>query len=347
MRRRVLVVGGGIGGLTAAVALRRAGLEVVVFERSPAIHEVGAGISLWPNAVDVLRRLDLGDAIDALAVVQPDAGLRTWRGSHLSGALLWRTPRQAEPLLVLHRASLRAALGNALDHGVLQFGADCTGVDQDATQVSVTLADGRSVEGDVVIGADGLYSRVRAVAFGDEAPSYSGFTVWRGVVPLDDLLAGRIHPGESWGRGALFGVTRLGGSQTFWFASVRAAEDGGGSAAEEKAMLLSRFGYWHDPIPELIEATAAEAIVRTSLYERQPLARWVAGRIALLGDAARGMLPRPGRGACLAIEDAAVLADALCASMDVEPALAAYDRQRRERAAKVARRSAGRPASLT
>jgi 2-polyprenyl-6-methoxyphenol hydroxylase-like FAD-dependent oxidoreductase len=344
MRRRAIVVGGGIGGLTAAVALRSADLEVVVLERAPVISEVAAGISLWPNALNVLGRLDLADAIDAVAAVQSEGELRTWRGRRSAGALLTRTTkRHSEPLLALHRASLRTALRGALDRGVLQLSADCTGVDQDPKRLSVTLADGRSVEGHVVIGADGLRSTVRSVAFGDEALRYSGFTIWRGIVPLDDTLGSRLHPAESWGRRALFGVTRLRGSQAFWYATVRADENGCESTAEEKAMLLRRFAYWHDPIPELIEATPAEAIIRTSLYDRPPLRRWATGRIALLGDAARGMLPNLAQGACQAIEDAAVLADALCASSDVGPALAAYDCHRRQRAVK----PAGRPLRLS
>jgi 2-polyprenyl-6-methoxyphenol hydroxylase-like FAD-dependent oxidoreductase len=339
MKRRALVVGGGIGGLTAALALRGAGLEVVVLERAPEPREVGAGISLWPSAVNVLRQLGVGDAVEAVAVAQSEGGCRTRRGRRVADApLAGTTVRYGPPLLVLHRASLRAALSEALDRGVLQLSAECTSVDQDANWVSVTLADGRSVQGDVVIGADGVHSRVRAVTFGDEAPSYSGFTAWRGIVPLDDMLASRIHPAESWSRGGLFGLTRLRGSQAFWYAIARAPENEGGLAAEEKAMLLRRFGYWHDPIPDLIEATAVEAIVRTSLYDRPPLARWAAGRIALIGDAARGMLPNLAQGGCQAIEDGAVLADALRASSDDGPALAAYDSQRREHAAKFARR---------
>jgi 2-polyprenyl-6-methoxyphenol hydroxylase-like FAD-dependent oxidoreductase len=230
-----------------------------------------------------------------------------------------------------------------LDHGVLQLSADCTSVDQDTKRVSVTLADGRSVEGHVVIGADGLRSTVRSVAFGDEPLQYSGYTIWRGVVPLDDTLGNRTDPAESVGRHALFGVTRLRGSQAFWYATVRADENECESTADEKAMLLRRFAYWHDPIPELIEATPAQAIVRTSLYKRPPLRQWATGRIALLGDAARGMLPNFAQGACQAIEDAAVLADALAASADVGPALSAYDGHRRERALK----PAGRPLRLS
>jgi 2-polyprenyl-6-methoxyphenol hydroxylase-like FAD-dependent oxidoreductase len=163
--------------------------------------------------------------------------------------------------------------------------------------VSVTLADGRSLQGDVVIGADGIHSRVRAVTFGDEAPRYSGFTAWRGIVPLDDMLASRIHPAESRRRGGLFGLTRLGGSQAFWYAIARARENAGWLADGEKAMLLRRFGYWHDPIPELIEATAVEPIVRTSLYDRPPLARWAAGaNCASWGRSPRDAAEsRPGR----------------------------------------------------
>jgi 2-polyprenyl-6-methoxyphenol hydroxylase-like FAD-dependent oxidoreductase len=340
MTRRALIVGGGIGGLTAAVALRRAGFDAVVLERAPELRELGAAISLWPNAVSVLRRLGLGETIETLATVQAEGGLRTWRGDRLADAPLGRAAdRFGAPRLLLHRASLQASLSGALDAGVLQLGSECCGVQQDANHATVALAGGRSERGDFVIGADGLHSMVRAHAFGEEPPRYSGYVSWRAVVPLDETLGGRIHLAESWGRGSLFGINRLGGSQIFWYASAHASEDAGGSAFAEKAELLRRFGRWHDPIPELIDATAAEAIVRTRLYDRPPLARWSAGRMALLGDAAHPMLPHLAQGACQAIEDAAVLADELAGSRDVEGALAAYGKRRSQRAAMARRRS--------
>ena len=299
------------------------------------------GITLCPNAVNVLRRLGVGDAVEAVAAVHSEGGLRTWRGNRLVDAALgpFSAHFGATPLIVLHRASLQAVLRGALDPHKLQLSAECSAVDQDAKRATVKLADGRFEQADFVIGADGLNSTVRAVAFGKEAPRYSGYTAWRGIVPLDDALASRICPAESWGRGALFGITRLGGSQVFWYASARVGEGTGGSASEEKAELLRRFGRWHDPIPALIDATAVEAILRTCLYDRPPLARWSAGRIALLGDAAHPMLPNLGQGACEAIEDAAVLACELGRTPDVEWALEAYGRRRQERTAMLARRS--------
>jgi 2-polyprenyl-6-methoxyphenol hydroxylase-like FAD-dependent oxidoreductase len=192
---------------------------------------------------------------------------------------------------------------------------------------------------DVVIGADGIRSRIRAAVVADGDPRYAGYTAWRGVVSMSAALAGDVLVGESWGRGSLFGVARLGGSQAYWWASIRTGETSGASPAEEKEALLRRFAAWHPSVPALIEATLPEAIIRTPLYDRKPTRRWMHGRLALLGDAAHPMLPNLGQGACQAIEDAVVLADALRSKLDVAQALAAYSALRTKRANTIQRRS--------
>jgi 2-polyprenyl-6-methoxyphenol hydroxylase-like FAD-dependent oxidoreductase len=338
--RQVVIVGAGVGGLCAAIALRRSGLGVVVLERAAELREVGAGILLWPNAMRALRRLDVGAAVEEAGAVATQAGLHSSRGNPLGAGLLEELAARFDaPLVVVHRGLLQAILLDALDQGVLRLGAECVGVAQDAAGVTVRLADGSMEQGDLVVGADGLHSRVRTVLVGDGPPRYSGYTAWRGIVPLDLSLAGRLRPGESWGRGCLFGVARLGGNQAYWWASARVGEGAGGSPAEEKAAVERRFGIWHDPIPELIDATLEQAIVRSSLYDRPPLPRWSAGRVGLLGDAAHPMLATLGQGACQAIVDAAVLGDAVGAGPDVTVALQAYGARRASHAAAVVRRS--------
>jgi 2-polyprenyl-6-methoxyphenol hydroxylase-like FAD-dependent oxidoreductase len=213
------------------------------------------------------------------------------------------------------------------------------GVAQDAQGATVSLADGSTEHGDLVVGADGLHSQVRTVLVGDGPPRYSGYTAWRGIVPLDRSLADRLRPGESWGRGCLFGVAMLGGSQAYWWASARTGERVGGSPAEEKAAMERRFKIWHEPIPELIDATLEQAIVRSCQYDRPPLRRWSAGRVGLLGDAAHPMLASLGQGACQAIEDAAALGDAVGDGSDVTVALLAYGARRAPDVAAVVRRS--------
>jgi 2-polyprenyl-6-methoxyphenol hydroxylase-like FAD-dependent oxidoreductase len=313
---------------------------VVVLEQATEMREVGAGVLLWPNAMRVLRRLELGAAVEEAGAVSADAVFRSSQGAPLGAGLAEKVvDRFDAPTVVVHRGLLQTILLAALDQQVLRLGARCVGVAQDAAGATVSLADGSTEHGDLVVGADGLHSRVRTVLVGDGPPRYSGYTAWRGIVPLDRTLADRLRPGESWGRGCVFGVAMLGGSQAYWWASARIDERAGGSPAEEKAAMERRFGIWHDPIPELIDATLEQAIVRNCQYDRPPLRRWSAGRVGLLGDAAHPMLASLGQGACQAIEDAAALGDAVGAGSDVTMALRAYGSRRAQHAAAVVRRS--------
>ena len=227
----------------------------------------------------------------------------------------------------------------ALGPGAVRLGAECVALTQDGGEASVHLVGGGVERGAVVIGADGLHSRVRSTLFADGPPQYAGITAWRGVVPLDDGIRRLIRSGESLGRGSLFGIARLNGSQAYWWASARRGESDGDGPAAEKAALLLAFSEWHAPIPELVAATPPEAIIRTCLYERAPLDRVSGGRVALVGDAAHPMLPNLGQGACQAIEDAVVLADALVAMPDVVAAIARYSALRARHTAGVVRAS--------
>jgi 2-polyprenyl-6-methoxyphenol hydroxylase-like FAD-dependent oxidoreductase len=340
MDNRALVVGAGIGGLATAIALQRAGREVLVLERAPELREIGAGISLWPNAVQALRRLGVGDAVEAEGAPAHDAAFRSRRGAQLGASITNRLEeRFGAPLILVHRARLQAVMRRALGAESIRLGAECAAVEQGDGEATVRLVGGGLERGAVVIGADGLHSRVRAALFADGPPRYAGITAWRGVVPLDDTLRRRIPGGESFGHGSLFGVARLNGSQAYWWASARRAESDGDEPAAEKSSLLRAFSGWHVPIPELIAATPPEAIIRTCLYDRHPLERLSLGRIALAGDAAHPMLPNLGQGACQAIEDAVVLSEELAATDDVVVALGRYSARRSRHTAGVVKAS--------
>jgi 2-polyprenyl-6-methoxyphenol hydroxylase-like FAD-dependent oxidoreductase len=186
---RAIIIGGGIGGLTAAVALRRKGIEAAVYEKSPELREVGAGISLWPNAVKALRKLGLGDALDVISLVNQDGAVRRWNGTILS-----RTPtrelqrRFGGGVIVLHRAELLDLLAHAVDAGTIHLGHTCTSIEQDASGVTATFANGATARGDLLIGADGLHSMVRAWLGHNTPMRYSGYTAWRAVVPFDTVV---------------------------------------------------------------------------------------------------------------------------------------------------------------
>ena len=342
---KVIMAGAGIGGLSAAIALRQAGFEVAVLERTAELGEVGAGLLLAANAQKALGKLGLAQAVGRLGTPASAAEIRSWRGEVLASIPAAELQKKVGgPSAAVHRADLQALLVGEVGEGTLRLGAEVEGFEQDESGVRVSLAGGSEERADILVGADGLHSKVRAQLFGPEKPRYAGYTAWRAVVePKDELLPwGKGF--ESWGRGARFGCAHIGRGRIYWFATANAPEgekDGPpGSSAGLKATLLRHFGDWHRPIRELIEATDEGKILRTDIYDREPLGEsWGEGRVTLVGDAAHPMTPNLGQGACQAIEDAVVLARCLNEGGATADALRRYERLRSNRVAIVVRRS--------
>lgn len=345
---RVAVVGAGIGGLTAAIALRRTGAEVTVFERAEELGEIGAGLLLAANAQKAFGELGLRDAVGSLGTPASAGEIRSWRGRVLASVPLAELEeRVGTASAAVHRGDLQALLLRELGEGPLRTGSEVEGFEQDGRGVTVRLAGGREERADLLVGADGLRSTVRTRLFGPEEPRYAGYTAWRAVARPDGRLVRWGEGFESWGRGRRFGCAHIGEGRVYWFATANAPEgqrDGlPGSPDGAKRKLLGGFRGWHHPVEELVEATEEGAIRRDDIYDREPLGeRWGAGRVTLLGDAAHPTTPNLGQGACLAVEDAVSLARCLGGVRRADGAASAlrrYEELRHRRVAKVVRRS--------
>ncbi|MEU2081148.1 FAD-dependent monooxygenase [Streptomyces albus] len=338
-----VVVGGGIGGLAAAIGLHRTGWEVTVVERAPVLADVGAAISLHANGIRALDTLGVGEAVRAASRPQYTGGTRTPGGGWLArmdGAVLER--ELGTPIVGITRAELHRLLRSALPEGALAIGAEAVSADPaGAGRVRVTLKEG-ALDADLVVAADGVNSRLRAQLFPRHpGPVHSGSTVLRAIT--EEAVGLDMDFALTWGNGAEFGHIALPGDRAEWHAVLNSPP--GVRHADPLARLRRRFAAWHDPIPRLLAATRPEAVLHHDIHELvTPLPAFAAGRIALLGDAAHAMTPNLGQGACQALEDAATLAAALAAEPSVESGLARYDAERRPRSQAVARaaRQAGR-----
>ena len=339
MAGRAVIVGGGIGGLAAAIALRRAGWTPTVFERAQELREVGAGITLWTNAVKVLRRIGVGEQVEALATPLRKSEVRRWDGKLLTELDLGPlSDRLGAPTVGIHRADLQRVLADAVGPD-LTLGAACVGFRQDATGVWARFSDGREERGDVLIGADGLRSVVRSQLLGPEKPRYAGYTAWRGVAAVDRPEVPSGVTLLALGRGSQVGYLPIGGGRMYWFATVNVPEGRSDIPGRTKGGLLDWFADWYPPVPAVIEATDEAAIFRNDILDRPPVRTWGAGRVTLLGDAAHPTTPNLGQGGCMAIEDALVLARCLAGATDPPAALRAYEAQRYKRTATVTRTS--------
>ncbi|MFI0449276.1 FAD-dependent monooxygenase [Actinomadura sp. 6N118] len=334
-RRTAIVAGGGIGGLATAIALISRGWQVDVLEKAPAFGEVGAGLSLWPNGVRALDALGLGDQVRARALVETQGGIRNPTGRWLSRTDVEELNRRFGPLVMMHRADLLEVLRNAVPAGALHVDTELKDIRVDGKQVEVVHSNGVA-RADLLVGADGIHSRVRRSVWRDAPePAYAGYTAWRLVADPDQKID---SGGETWGRGLRVGFAPLPDGRVYMF-GVATAPAGGHSADGELAELRRIFATWHDPIPALLQAADADAVMRHDIYELPPLASFVSGRVALVGDAAHAMTPNMGQGANQALEDAVTLAAFLDRNATVEAALTAYDANRRPRAQMIAKRS--------
>jgi salicylate hydroxylase len=354
---RVLIAGAGIGGLTAALALRQAGLDAHVYEQASVLREVGAGVAISPNAVKVLHRLGLAQALQSVGVVSDSMDSRDWQ----TGALLGRVPladaavkRWGAPFYHLHRAHLHDALRAALGDKHITLGARCVAVAQHGTTVELRFADGREAAGELLIGADGIHSVVRDYVAGPDRPIWSRQISWRGVAPA---VVGReagleVRHHSFWGPRTIFVCFYVSaGRLVNWVGNTQSDDDWheeSWSARGDRDEVLRLFAGWHPEVRALIAGT--DQVFKWALFDRPPLETWTRGQVTLLGDAAHPMLPYMAQGASQSIEDAFVLAHCLAADRDhPQRAIEAYAAHRRERTAAVqaASREASRVVRLT
>lgn len=330
---KIIIVGGGIGGLCAALAFQRYGIEAVVYERTAALADVGAGLILWPNAMKVLQALGVGASVAM-------AGARLTRSQirEASGATLYEMNLDdleaycGMPVVAIHRAALHSIIANALKPGMLRLAMPCVGFTQDAGSVTVRFKNGLTDDADLLIGADGISSVIRRQMFPEIRLRYSGYTAWRGIVETANESA-RELTSESWGEGARFGIVWVGHNRIYWFATCNQLPGGTSSPGAQKARLLRIFGTWHEPIRQLLEATHESSILHNDVYDIPPFTAWTQDRVTLLGDAAHPTTPNLGQGACMAIESAFVLAHALKTERDHVLALRRYAMERQPRTA--------------
>ena len=354
---RVHVVGAGIGGLTAALALRQAGFDAHVYEQAGVLREVGAGVAVSPNAVKVLHRLGLAEALRAVGVVPEAYCSRDWQ----TGAVLGRVPlaeaavaRWGAPFYHLHRADLHDVLRAALGDRHITLGARCVAVAPRDDAVTAHFADSREATGDLLVGADGIHSVVREHVAGPDRPIWSRQIAWRGLAPaaVGHGCGLEVHHHSFWGPRRMFVCYYVAAGRLLnWVGNTQSDDDWqeeSWSTRGDGAEALRLYAGWHPQVRALIAGT--EHVFKWALFDRPPLARWTRGRVTLLGDAAHPMLPYMAQGASQSIEDGFVLARCLAADRDDPPrALEAYAARRRERAAAIqnASRDAGRLMHLT
>ncbi|SMD25438.1 FAD-dependent monooxygenase [Kibdelosporangium aridum] len=332
MTRSAIIVGGGIGGLATAIALQRIGWTATVLERVPAIAEVGAGLSLSPNAVRALDALGLGDRARAIGMpTWATHNLRTTDGGHLLHPPAAGTP----PLIAIRRARLHDLLLQAVPASWLQTGIEVTDVHQDDHSVTVTHSAGE-LTADLVVAADGIHSPIRQQLFPGTVPRFLHYTAWLGLLNTSAFKDVDFIGSMTSGRGRYFLIHPVAQDQIYW-ALGTAADAPAIRHDDERLAALRLVGDWHDPIPRLVDATPATDIRRVDIHEVPRLPTYAAGRVALLGDAAHAMSPDRGQGAAQSIEDAVTLAAALTRTPDIPEAFRHYDQERRPRTQRIAR----------
>lgn len=328
---RIAIVGGGIGGLTVALALREFGFEAEVYEQAPELLDVGAAIAVWPNALRVLERLGLGDTIRAHS-----GEINEIRWLHSRGFLMNRVSVPSS--VALHRADLQSTLLHALPASSIKLDHSLVSFAQHSDKVVAKFVNGQSIEVDFLIGADGIHSDVRTQLLGDDQPRYCGYTVWRGISAATPKSIPPAAAIEIHGHGKRFGIGPIGGGRIGWWASSNSRIQHT-QTANAQHDLLRLFKDWYHPAVQLIEATAPHSILTTAACDREPTSAWGRHRVTLLGDAIHPTTPNLGQGGCLAIEDAMVLARCFEKYGTTEEALRKYEGCRYKRTAAITKYS--------
>lgn len=334
--KNIGIVGGGIGGIAAAVALHRIGAKVSVYERAEALREVGAGMMLWPNATRVLRELGLLEEVVAQSGRNTHFLVRKSIGKVLMSIALGQFE---VPAVCMRRADLLSILLSALPAECLHLGSEFKQLKQLDGKVRLYFKDGFEIEHDAVVGADGIRSRIRAQLFGDSDPIYRGYTVWRGLAEYDGSAISPGFNSESWGKGMRFGILNTGHRRFTWYATANVSPSHLDLPGGRKRELQQLFAGWHAPVADFLNVTPENEILKNGARDCAPLKEWGKGLVTLLGDAAHPCTPNLGQGGCMALEDALVLAKSIESEGSLVAALRRYESRRIHRTRHIQKRS--------
>jgi salicylate hydroxylase len=324
---RIAVIGGGIGGLTAALSLRQAGFDVDVYEQAPELTQIGGGINMGPNAVRILRRLGLAAGLDREGIRPLFTHQRRWQDGHT----LQRAPLNplceelyGAPHMTLHRADLLDVIASGLPAERIHLGHRLIGLEDKGRCTEACFENGARITADVLVGADGIHSAVRASLFGEEAPAFAGCVAYRGLVPVELIADLGLEIGsQSWvGPGAHFVHYFVSRGRLLNFVGWTEHDEWDREEWTDRATVaraLAAFEDWHPQVRRII--AAADTCFIWALCDRDPLPRWSIGHTTLLGDACHPMYPFMGQGAAMAIEDGAALAACLLAAGNADPAV--------------------------
>jgi salicylate hydroxylase len=335
---RIAIVGGGIGGLAAALALERRGAEVIVAEQSGALSEIGAGLNLTPNAVKALRALGVEDAVNGIASGSEFLNIRSWKSGRYISRMRRGDFKQrfGAPNLSVHRADLLDVLAGALRSTDIRLGLRAVAVEPGEQCAVARFADGTTIEADIVVGADGIHSVVRTSLFGADAPRFTGCICWRGMadaaaVPSDiDVTDGALWMGPH-GHVVHYPVRRGELLNIVAHCDSDAWTEESWTQRCDVSEVMATYAGWNPELTRLYPCSTRW--YKWALYDRDPLMKWSRGRATLLGDCAHAMLPYLGQGAAMAIEDACVLAAIVARHADdLSTALVAYEQIRAPRA---------------
>jgi 2-polyprenyl-6-methoxyphenol hydroxylase-like FAD-dependent oxidoreductase len=313
MKHTICILGGGIAGLTTAIALKKKGIESIIFEASPEIKAVGAGLGLGINAMMAFDRLGLKEDISQLGKMLPSFTIFDQKGKTIT-----RTTDFGDGNFTIHRAALHEYLLSQLDPANIRLGKKVQGLTQDENGVTLTFEDGSEHACDYVIAADGIHSPVRAQLVPHYKPRYAGYTCWRAVIDNAQLQLNETS--ETWGAKGRFGLVPLANNKIYWFACVNAPQNSPEAKKYGVSDLQKIFKDYHSPIPEVLAQTHDHQLIWGDIIDHQPIDRYAYGRVVLIGDAAHATTPNMGQGACQAIEDAVVLAQ--CMAENAQPTLA-------------------------
>lgn len=332
LTQKAVIIGGGIGGLTTAIALQQRGVDAHVYEAAPEIHAVGAGIWVAPNALTVFQRLGFLDEIISGGFNVTSSCIADTTGRMLQHFSPIEMSTSRLPLVPIHRAVLQERLIAHLKPNTLHLGKRCVGIEQYEDGVSVSFADGSMTTGDILIGADGIRSVVRTALFGAADYRYSGQTCWRGIVNFRMPEASAATEMWSTKPGVRLGYSHVNAEQVYFYATACAPHGGNDTPGTIRQRLAELYSDFPRYLREMLAAADESKIIRNDIWDFAPISSWHKGRVVLVGDAAHATTPNMGQGGCQAIEDAYALAEALSLETSLGAAFKHYETSRMKKA---------------